>query len=398
LGGVLLLTSGLYVGLHVTRTGDYDGLESLFVLGYVLSFWAAADEPIRPAWLFAAVACLVGAVMTKGIAGVLPLPGCGLFFLGDGKRLMAFLKDWRTWVCGLAAAGICVGYYLSRELYDPGYLQAVYVNEWGGRFLTESDGNIHGPLFYPFTLIYGFPAGVVLLPFAVIPLFGKDPRRRDLATLCLASFAALLLVINWSPSKLVWYATPAIPLLSVAVGIGISDGIGLVLARRRGSKGQSWVAMAPLCVIGATIVFGSLFPFPPRFSKHPADWIRNDMSIRGGAFLADLHDRRFASPVTVVDQERWAPQAGGKPHGGYNPVVDFYARLYRSDWRISELQENQLLPAPSLAISCSPVVLAWLKASLVSRSLDQRDGCELLRLTSSPDGGNVAEPRLREDR
>ena len=51
IGGVLLVTSTLYVGPHATRTGDFDGLESLFVLGYVLCFWAGFKDPARPNWL-----------------------------------------------------------------------------------------------------------------------------------------------------------------------------------------------------------------------------------------------------------------------------------------------------------------------------------------------------------
>ncbi len=125
IAGALLLTSWLYVGPHGARTGDYDSLESLFILGYVLTFWTAISERPRPNWLFGTAAFIIAAVLTKGVAGALAVPGLLVFAMVRSRALLVLLKDWRTWAAAAITVVACAGYYLTRETYDPGYISAV---------------------------------------------------------------------------------------------------------------------------------------------------------------------------------------------------------------------------------------------------------------------------------
>src|SRR4051794_15394679 len=77
LGGMLVICSTLFMGDHVGRMGDYDALLSLFCLGFVLCSGHYIDYASdRPAlWIGAAGVLLFLAIMTKGIAACMTLPG-----------------------------------------------------------------------------------------------------------------------------------------------------------------------------------------------------------------------------------------------------------------------------------------------------------------------------------
>lgn len=378
--GVLILCSNMYVGIHGARTGDFDGLESLFVLGYVLCLWAALEDPPRPNWLFGGVACIFAAVLTKGVAGLLPLPGCVLFLLARPRVLQALIRDVRAWFCAFAAVGLCVGYYLSRETYDPGYIRAVIGNELAGRFLNVSDGHSGGPMFYLAALFHGFEPGILLLPVSAMVFFGADPRRRDLATITLASGAALLVVLSCSKTKLFWYETPAIPLFSIAATIGVSDALHYFATRDPARARRLAVGVVVLCAAAGagTVWVACAFYTSQQWANGLAS------QVRDGSFLAHLHDRGLTPPVTVMDDRfLTGPDFGGTPHRYYNQVVDFYARLYRNHWRIDQLTPGQTVRPNTMVIACSPAPLAWVAARFRLSIMVHQDGCILGRVVSA---------------
>lgn len=390
--GALILCSSLYVGFHGARTGDFDGPEALFVLGYVISVWAAFANPPKPNWLFAAAACIFGAVLTKGVAGAIPLPGCALYLLSDRVRFVALIKDSRTWICGLAAAVLCVGYYLGREIYDPGYIRAVLFNELGGRFLAVSDGHSGGPFFYLDALFHGFQPGVVLLPLAVLPLFGAHRRRRDLTLVTLASGAVLLGVLSWSKTKLFWYETPAIPLFSIAAAIGVSDALHHLTARNPARGRRAAVVVAVLIVAGgAATVWAeyACYANPQWTDELPSQ-------VRDGTFLAYLHGKGVNAPVTVVDDRffKGTEFSGAPPNRYYNQAVDFYARLYGGQWRIDQLAPGEILRPPSMAVACSPAALAWITGRYSLAIVAHAHGCVLGRALAErpPSGAGTRAP------
>ncbi|HEY2177281.1 MAG TPA: glycosyltransferase family 39 protein [Caulobacteraceae bacterium] len=388
IGNGLLLTSALYVGVHGVLTGDYDGLESLFIVGYVLSFWRVADNPVRPNWLFAAALCIAGAVLTKGIAGTLPLPGCAIILVSDFRRLRALVGDWRTWACGLFVVLLPLGYYLSREAYDPGYLTAVVNGELGGRFLTANEGHVEAPQFYIVALSQGFGAGLLLSPLAFAPLLGAYGRRRDLVVLCLASCVALLVVLTLSRTKLFQYAIPVVPLLAIAVAIGVSD-VSRLLAKIDASQSRR-TRLSPILLCGTALLCAEAAVK----TAHPHSLLRalDSYKERDGAFLARLHQMGVRSPVTVVEEGFW-PFPSGPPGRRSSQIIDFYATLYRAEWTIGQSKMGQTLPTGSLAATCSSKVSAWLRTTYNTTTVDNYDGCMLDRL--EPKVPAIASPQER---
>jgi 4-amino-4-deoxy-L-arabinose transferase-like glycosyltransferase len=369
LGGALLLSSLLYLGPHAARTGDYDALESLFMLGYVLCIWRACDAPTRPEWIWGAGVCVVAAVMTKGIAGVLPLPGCAAFVLLQPKKAGALLKRWPTWVATIGALALCLEYYATRELYDPGYIHAVTQNELGGRLLVVNEGHVEKSFYYFVILLVGFAPGTLFLPFAAMPIRGKDMRRRDLALLTLLSSAALLLVLSYSRTKIVWYATPAVPLLSICAAIGISDAVGWVRRTRPRLAIWALAAAAIPCAAGIGLTTGQ-----GRALLHLAH-APHDPRTDYGHFLGELQRAGLTAPTIVMDP---AVLKDGSPPG-YDPIARFYQTLYKDRWRIFLPPPGAALPSGLRVVTCYREELAWLRSRYAVR-VDYRDeDCVLAR-------------------
>ncbi len=229
-GGVLLLSAVIYVGPHAARTGDYDALESAFLLGYVLCVWQAFEGG-RTRWLFAAAALMALGVLTKGVAALLPLPGLALYAFGRPRALGGLLKDGRTWAAAALFLVVAGGYYLTREAYDPGYLSAVAANELGGRFLQVTEHHHGSWHFYLRTLLQGAEPCAVLAVLALFTLLGRDVRRRRLVLACGLAAGSLLVVLSASRSKMEWYATPLVPLLAITTALGLSDGLRVAAGR-----------------------------------------------------------------------------------------------------------------------------------------------------------------------
>jgi 4-amino-4-deoxy-L-arabinose transferase-like glycosyltransferase len=185
LAALTLLAAPFFVGWHGARTGDYDSAVTFLTLVYTLSFWSYVDAQgrTRTRWIAVAGLAVALSVLTKGVGGVLALPGL-LVYAIFRRQLVKVLLDVRLWLTVLAIVLICGGYYGLREHFDHGYLHAVWTNEFTGRYLAVNEDHRGGPLYYLSTLAVRFEPGFALLPFAVIPFFRPDRRRRSLTLLC----------------------------------------------------------------------------------------------------------------------------------------------------------------------------------------------------------------------
>src|ERR1700730_7088081 len=199
--GFLLLLSLYYSDLHIARTGDYDVPLSFFLLSSALAFWASivSEGMIWMGWFAVSMAGLVLAVMTKGIAGAFAVPGLLAFSLISGQ-FAKLVGNLRAWLLACLALVLCLGYYGSRELYDPGYLQAVWEDELSSFFETFEGGR-QSSLFYIEVLARKFEQGLILLPLAALAVSGKDARRRSIVMLCLSCAGAVLVVLTIAQTK-----------------------------------------------------------------------------------------------------------------------------------------------------------------------------------------------------
>lgn len=220
---LVICTAQGYIAYHGCRYGEYDAMLALFTFLYMAFFFLYVESPVpgkKNLYLVAFFISMALAVLTKSIAGLLFTPAMGLYLILN-KQLISTLKN-KYFYLGMAGFLLVVlGYYLLREQSNPGYIQAVFENELGGRFNKVNEGH-YGPFEYYFhnlrwerftnwhwLLIAGIP----------VTLLQKNYRIQKAAAYCFLSALTFLLVISSSESKLWWYDIPAYPLFAIIIGL-----------------------------------------------------------------------------------------------------------------------------------------------------------------------------------
>ena len=371
----LVLSSPLYMGIHGVRTGDYDGLETFFVVSYVLSFWRLLRGPAGGGWFLAFAGGLVGAVMTKGIAGMLAAPGLALCLAANRGRALQLIRDWRSWVyCG-AVAVVCLGYYATREFYDHGYIAAVLANEVGGRFAVAQGGGTGGDLLFYLRYSLGLEPALLLLPLglSLFALRGREAAR-SLALVALGAAASLFVAISLAQTKLTWYALPLVPILSLPAAVGASEWLRRAFAR--GSR-PMWMAAGAVCAflvgVGPAAQAARSFTLPDRYRPGQPLPIGADQILYGRA-IAELRREGVAQRVAIVDSGFTNGPADDR---SYNPIIDFYAEWYGQGRQFRRVRPPQSLAPASTVLTCDPKSLGWLAATYVVSAPRSVEGCSL---------------------
>jgi len=218
---LILVTSQGYIHNHAVRTGDYDALLAFFMAGYSLCIFHYLNTRNKQYYRYFFV-LITMAVLTKGIAGLLFLPGIFIFVVAV-RMLPALLKDRTTWY-GLFFFIACVGsYYLLRESQNPGYLKNVMENEIAGRYLSEIENHKEPYDFYFKKIYYNrFAYFFPLFGFAIFGnLFLKDKQLTKFSIFASILVISFLLIISAGVSKMEYYDLPIYPFMALVTGIFI---------------------------------------------------------------------------------------------------------------------------------------------------------------------------------
>ncbi|QQR84852.1 MAG: glycosyltransferase family 39 protein [Flavobacteriales bacterium] len=210
---ITLITAQGYVNRHVTRSGDYDSLLVLFM------FWAAyqafeyARSGERRHMLLLFLALTLG-MLTKSVQALMMTPAIGLWWLFTG-RLKGALSDRWLWAGLLGFLLVVGGFYGAREAVNPGYLQAVWDNEWGGRYGATLEGHLHdGHYYFQILSTHQFQHGYMLaIAGALVGLGSRDPQLKRLTGFAVLFAVQYLVVISNAGTKTEWYIAPAYPFL-----------------------------------------------------------------------------------------------------------------------------------------------------------------------------------------
>lgn len=106
---------------------------------------------------------------------------------------------------------------------DPGYLQAVWENELGGRYLGNLEGN-EQPFLYYFHMLVDrrYTMWFIFVPLGLFTLsFTKDRNIRRFGVFSTVVVITYYLAISMSRTKLMWYDLPMYPFLAVIVAVPI---------------------------------------------------------------------------------------------------------------------------------------------------------------------------------
>ncbi|MDX5346662.1 MAG: glycosyltransferase family 39 protein [Hymenobacteraceae bacterium] len=217
----VLVTSQGYSGYHVARNGDYDALLVFFSMAYLLSFFVYLEE-LKPKYLLACGIAISLAVLTKGVAGLMAAPVMLLYVLYR-RKLVYLIKQPVLYKAAAIVIALPAAYYLLREWQNPGYLQAVYDNELGGRYLETLEGHLHPWDWYLQDMDkYKFLPWLYVFPVSIAILFLQPSTLiKRFAAYGTAFLVIFMFVISSANTKLQWYDAPLYPMAALLIGVSI---------------------------------------------------------------------------------------------------------------------------------------------------------------------------------
>lgn len=235
---LVLISSYGYVGWHIARSGDTDSalafwilLQSILILGYTnASSLKAANYYL----MFAGIAITFGC-LTKGIAGLTALPGI-LAWLIYTKKLISTLQKKEFYFAFLIFIILVGGYYYIRGQLTPGYLDAVWINEIGGRLERQDFLNQKTlPFYFYFEYMYTqdrYFGWLFVLPISIIYIFTRPSDiLKHTGVFFIFMFFSISFLLALSKTKLEWYDAPLYPLMASIIGISFC-----LLIKQKGMK------------------------------------------------------------------------------------------------------------------------------------------------------------------
>lgn len=213
--GIALISMKGFNGLHVARTADYDSLLILFIMLSLFQFYYYLDTYNKKHLILVFLFLSFG-TLTKGVAALFFLPGMFLYALTQ-QKVIRILKDPFFYVGALMYLIIVASFYLSREYQNPGYINDVYINELGGRFLVIKEGHNGNFLSYLYLLssiqtYFWFNLFLALL--ILCPLFIDQFKFKKIFIYFLILTLCFIVLLTTSKTKLSWYPAPAIPMIA----------------------------------------------------------------------------------------------------------------------------------------------------------------------------------------
>lgn len=347
LGATILATSIGFFGEHGARTADYDALLCFLTTSYLLlAFLAVQRRRPAPLLLLGAGAAAGAALLTKDIAGAMPLPGLAIYLIVSGRwrRLLQSPAYAATAILALVPLAL---FLLVREAQAPGYVAAMLYNDVTSRFGQALDAHAGPPWYYLQTTffdgLFSFGPATLLAPLG-LP-FARG-RRRQALLLALSVALGQLLAVSFSATKLTHYYLAAYPFLAIAIVLAAGAIIGS-LRRAGGLMGavrlvQGTVAL--LVAIGAMQAAAVGRPVLAAREDYPR--------TRYGALLTALGDT--PGPVLVLETGIWNPD-----DDHYAPELRFYEMQARERGR-------------TIAHSADPRRIAAARAGTILASCDAR--------------------------
>ncbi len=376
--GAVLITSNGLVGEHVGRFGEYDAL-LVFWMSVVALACFAWSQSGRPFWIWLAAVALVLGILTKSVAALMGLPALFLFVLLR-RQLGRLFTNPHFYAAAFAVVGLAASYYLLREQAGPGYLQAVWTNELGGRYLSAQDGATQ-PLGFYFKqlLLVKYVPWVYVLPLCLLCAWcSVRPLHRQFGLFGFLYISTFLVLITVAKTKHDWYDAPIYPVAAIAVAIGLVEIFEAILSHLRQASPDSyrlrqWLVIS-LAVVSLLMVYRrTLYETTPRPDKDPPQ-------LRYGYYFKELaRTRPQIKHFTVI----------GSPDGtytdtnsqAYNSPLYFYVQAAnRNGYRIRLAGLQETFAANDLVVSCNLKVRDALarRFTLLAEHADQ--GCETLRI------------------
>jgi 4-amino-4-deoxy-L-arabinose transferase-like glycosyltransferase len=320
-----------FIRHHISRTGDLDAVMTFFVVAYTM---VVLDAIRQNKWtgrhmffFFLGVVC---AFYAKSIGGWLMLGPLVIVWLLTPLRSVLFSV--RFWLGALLSLGICLLYYFTREMIQPGFLDLVWHSEYQRMFQNVMPWHEHpaGYYFNNFTLLRTYTPWIYML--VVFVLFSLLFLQDRLLKLQLVHWIILafgyMMVITIPAVKLEWYDAPAYPFFAMIMGV--VAGYFLLMTA---SRWKLLVFIPVVFILWRKMVFTSSDIFP----KHPFEF--------EGAMLRQIEPNEKTKVFMEVETPEHRLQLDfyrkiiAKERGLDIPVVETIAEISTGDHLIISQEE-----------------------------------------------------------
>lgn len=318
--GLILVTSVGFIDYHVARNGDFDAMLSMWLFLYSTQFFIYLETRKKKSLILASLFVAL-AILTKGIAGCLFLPGLFILALTDRSYRSCFKKA-ELYIFTLLGILVGASYYFIREIFNPGYLQAVLDNEILGRYLEVTEYHRADGLFYlRFLNDLHFSTWLYWVPISAFVVLLSKAWVKKLGVFLCIQIICYLLIISFSATKLKWYDAPLFPFMALLIGLGLTqiyDSVKSIII----TKGK-WLQTAFFVLFCAGI-----FAMPVRSLWQTSVFIEKELEYTG-LFYGDFMENFFylfpqQKSVRVI-------------YYGYNPHLLFYTKIHRHEGRNIDL-------------------------------------------------------------
>lgn len=275
--------TGLLAGLCLATTFAYYGVAhissmdmtltffcTLFLYGFIRGYLADKDGN-KAGWYYLAYAAMAGALLTKGLIGLL-IPAMVLGAWLVTTRQLALLKEIRLPQGLLILVLIAAPWFVAISLKHPDFPRYFFVQEHFLRYTTSMHRRSQPFFFYiVFMLIGGYPwLGFFFKDLGQCWLGRKRDASPEQKTFYLLFLWVLLIIafFSISNSKLVTYITPVFPAMSLLAGQSLAAYAG---GKRREDFRLGWGYMLAMTLVFAlgTLLYAIWIKAVPAYITWP---------------------------------------------------------------------------------------------------------------------------------
>lgn len=165
--------------------------------------------------------CIIGGVMTKGIAGIFFVPAMFIISLIYKRSIF---RDRSFYISIISVILICSAYYIFRDYYSPGYLELIWDTEILRYGKVVMSWQIQPFDYYFQNLVnYRFVPFIYFLPLLFVNYIITNRERKILISCLVISIVSYFLLISIPRVKLEWYDAPLFPLLAILTGLSFME-------------------------------------------------------------------------------------------------------------------------------------------------------------------------------
>lgn len=362
----LISTTGV-LRHHGARSGDVDSLLTLFILGYILSYFTILLQKKNRTLLFGLfTTSLIMAFLTKGIAALIPLPGlfiCTLLY----KNLIPIIKSWQLYASIALFLTMGIGYYILRDYYDPKYIDAITKQDLS-MFTSERTYKRRFFLFY-FDLItnkHFYPYAFFIPITVAFSFFTKNEKINKALLYSLITAITFVLVHSFSKIKNEWYEMPVYPLLAITFGYSLYIGFSKF---KTYLKKVSPIIIYLIAIVSTISIFAIYYIDTLETLKPPTKIYIKEWE---GKYMRDLSKRRPEINKYTV-----------KMAGRMDDQARFYMVVFNKNLNFDiRLKQSHNFEIGETILSCHKADKTYIQSNYYYTTLDSTSACHTYRIDS----------------